>query len=184
MTHVSVPHAGKDELGDLLRVTDAPPLVVVTGWTGTGRSTVLAEIGRSLRAQGRAVIDTRFARDGVLLDRHQEGATPRRAGGLLRLAPLHGASDELTARRAAAALAASLVSRNAVLLIDDAQWMDRDTVAVLEALAPRLAGTPARCVCAIAIPCPEPVATAGAAALGRLRPARLATSVRLPLLDA
>ncbi|MFC4078534.1 helix-turn-helix transcriptional regulator, partial [Amycolatopsis samaneae] len=44
--------------------------------------------------------------------------------------------------------------REAVLLVDDAQWIDEDSRAVLGALAHRLSGTGAVCVCAIRTPLP------------------------------
>jgi DNA-binding NarL/FixJ family response regulator len=169
---------------DLVCADAAPPMVVVTGWPGTGRSTLLGKIARRLRSRGRTVIETRVAFDGVLLDRQEEGPAPRRARGPARFGPVQGAAETpLTARRAAAATAPSLTSRDAVLLIDDAQWLDADTIAVLEALAHRLAGTVVRCVCAVAVPAPVPAATAGVAALRRLRAARLATTIRIPPLE-
>jgi DNA-binding CsgD family transcriptional regulator len=184
MIHVSVTRTSVDQVIDLVHANGGPSLVVVTGRAGTGRSTVLAEVGRSLQAGGRVVIDTRIARDGVPVDWRDGGATPGPEGWAAPLAPVDGASDiRSTARRAATVMAASVVPREAVVLVDDAQWMDRDTAAVLEALAHRVAGTAVRYVCAVALPCPEPLRSAGAAALQRLRADRLAATVRVPALD-
>ncbi|WP_143517405.1 AAA family ATPase [Pseudonocardia sp. MH-G8] len=181
---MSVARSSIDQVIDLVNADGGPPLVVVTGRTGTGRSTVLAEIGRFLQARGRVVIDTRIARDGVPVDRRDGGTTPGPAGWSAPLTPVDGAFDDRsTARRAATAMAASVVPREAVVLVDDAQWMDRDTAAVLEALAHRVAGTAVRYVCAVALPCPEPLRSAGVAALRRLRAERLVATVRVPALD-
>ena len=60
MIHVSVPRPSVDYLIDLVEAAGGPPLVVVTGRAGTGRSTMLAEVGRSLQARGR--VPRRFRR--------------------------------------------------------------------------------------------------------------------------
>jgi DNA-binding CsgD family transcriptional regulator len=185
MIYVSVARSSVDQVIDLLSVTGGPPVVVVTGRAGTGRSTVLAEVARSLRTSGRLVIDVQIARDGVPVDRRDGGTRPGPEAWAAPLAPADGAFDDRSiARRAAAVVAASVVPREAVVLVDDAQWMDRDTAAVLEALAHRVAGTAVRYVCAVAVPCPEPLRSAGIAALRRLRADRLAATVRVPALDA
>jgi DNA-binding CsgD family transcriptional regulator len=171
-----------DHVVDLVR-GDGPPVVIMTGRTGVGRTSVLVEVGQTLRDHGREVVDIRVARDGVFLGR-PGGATAQHERGILQVWPANGAhTDPAIAHRAAAAVAASLVARQAVVLIDDGQWMDPDAAAVLVALAHRLAATTVRCVCAVALPCPEPLATSGAAALRRLRAQGLVDVVRVPTLD-
>jgi DNA-binding CsgD family transcriptional regulator len=184
MIHVSGGCPITDQVTELVSADDGPPLVVVTGRAGTGRSTLLADVGRSLQAGGRVVIEARIARDGIPVDWRDGGTAPARERWAAPLAPVEGAfEDRSAARRAAAVMAGAVASREAVVLIDDAQWMDRDTAAVLEALAHRVAGTAVRYVCAVAVPCPEPLRSAGIAALGRLRADGLAATVRIPALD-
>lgn len=173
-----------DHVLGLVRGDDGPPVVVMTGRAGVGRTAVLAALGWTLRDQHRTVVDVRVARDGVFLGGSGDG-TARHEQSTSPFGSVDGAgADPAIARRAAAAVAAPLVARDAVVLIDDGQWMDRHAAAVLEALAHRLAGTAARCVCAIALPCPEPLATSGSAALRRLRTEGLAAVVRVPTLGA
>jgi DNA-binding CsgD family transcriptional regulator len=169
---------------DLVHDSDGPPVVVVTGRAGAGRTAVLDAVGKALRDQGRTVIDVQVARDGVLLNGYG-GGSARHGKRAFSLGPAEDAHDDAaTARRVAAAAAAPLVAGDAVVLIDDAQWLDRDAAAVLEALAHRLAGTAVRYVCAIALHCPAPLAASGTAAVRRLRAEGLAASVRVAPLDA
>jgi DNA-binding CsgD family transcriptional regulator len=171
-----------DHVLDLVR-GDGPPVVIVTGRAGAGRTSVLVAVGQALRGHGRKVVDIKVARDGVFLG-GPDGATAQHEPGIQPVWPANGAhTDPAIAYRAATAIAASLVAHDAVALIDDGQWMDRDAAAVLAALAHRLAGTVARCVCAVALPCPEPLATSGAAAMRRLRAEGLVEVVRVPPLD-
>lgn len=125
------------------------PFVSVTGPVGIGRTTFLARLGEELSRRGVRVAATRLTRDG---DAVPVGpcAVPEPLG------PVAGAHrDPEIARRAAAGVAAGLLRRGpSALLIDDAQWLDQDSRAVLEALARRLAGTTAMCVCAVRTPAP------------------------------
>jgi hypothetical protein len=179
---VSVRRTADDVIG-LVRGEEGPPLVILTGRAGVGHTTVLGEVGQALREQSRTVVDIRVARDGVFLSGSADGMAWHEQAGLPP-GPVYGArSDSAIAHRAAATVAAALVARDAVVLIDDGQWMNHDAAAVLEALAHRLAGTAARCVCAVALPCPEPLATSGVAALRRLRAKGLVDVVRVPTLD-
>jgi DNA-binding CsgD family transcriptional regulator len=159
-------------------------MVLLTGRAGAGRTTVLAAVGEALRGQRRTVIDVRVARDGILLVDGATGTTGAEPGPF-PLTRVDGArAAPALARRAAAGVAASLVPRGAVVLIDDGQWMTPDAAAVLEALGPQLAGTAVRCVCAVSLPCPKPLAASGSAALQRLRAEGLAAVERIPILDA
>lgn len=129
------------------------PLVPVTGPTGIGRTTALGKLGEVLSQRGVRVSAIRFTRDGDAVSVRLPGSDP----GFAPLGPVAGAhrSPEI-ARRAAAAAATVLLrgGRTAALLIDDAHWIDRDSRAVLGALAHRLAGTAVSCVCAIRTPMP------------------------------
>lgn len=177
-----------DTVLDLLGTDGGPPVVLVTGYTGSGRSTVLAQVGTTLRAEGRTVIGVRLTRDGVTAAMHDGTGAPLANDGEpvpVPLGPVAGAhEDRSVARRAAAATAAWMTGRDAVVVVDDAQWVDLDTIAVLEALAHRLAGTSVRYVCAVALPFPAPLREAGFAAVTRLRGQALLASVRVPALDA
>lgn len=97
------------------------------------------------------------------------------------LRPVDGArNDPKIAHRAAAAVAVPLLrgGRETVLLIDDAHWIDPDSLAVLAAFTRQLAGSQVRCVCTARIP------TAGGnpelpATVRELRREGLVHSVRL-----
>ncbi|MFE0022055.1 AAA family ATPase [Amycolatopsis sp. NPDC059021] len=150
------------------------PFVPVTGPTGIGRTTALGEAGEELSRRGARVSAIRFTRDGDAVPVHLPGSEV----GFMPLGPVAGAhrSSEI-ARRAAAAAATVLVrgGGEAALLIDDAQWIDRDSRAVLGALVRRLAGTAVTCVCAIRTPMPDEQRDW----LRELRGDALATPVRL-----
>ena len=90
---------------DLLRRSDAPPAVVVTGTAGAGRSRVLGEVGRSLRAGGRTVIELRIGREGVVVARHGDAIAPGALRRVVELTDGAGAGPA-AANRAADALAA------------------------------------------------------------------------------
>ncbi|WP_224390421.1 AAA family ATPase [Pseudonocardia sp. ICBG1293] len=177
-----------DTVLELVGADGGPPVVLLTGHAGSGRSTVLAQVGAALHAEGRAVIAARLSRDGVTTGMHDGSGAPLARGGgpvPVPLGPVAGAHrDPGVARRAAAATAAWMTGRDAVVLLDDVQWMDLDTLAVLDALAHRLAGSTVRYVCAVALPFPAHLAEAGSAALARLREQSLLASVRVPALDA
>jgi hypothetical protein len=151
------------------------PLVLVTGPIGIGRTTFLAGLGEELSRRGTRVSAIRFTRDGDAVSVSPAGtgvvaATP--------IGPVAGAGqDPEIAGRASAGVAARL-SRDggaAALLVDDAQWIDDDTRAVLESLVRRLAGTSAVCVCAVRAPVP----VASLASARKLHGDGLVHSVRL-----
>lgn len=122
------------------------PLVLLTGAAGTGKTTVLAQLSDRLLRQGIRVTATRCTVRGDLLPiRFAPGRSvvrlpaPDQAGA--PFGPVPGACDNPDlARRAAAVIA----GHTGFLLIDDAQWLDPDSLAVLRALV--RGGT--RCVAA------------------------------------
>jgi DNA-binding CsgD family transcriptional regulator len=141
-------------LDDIMTATR--PLVLVTGAAGTGKTTLLARLSDRLLRNGSRVTATRCTARGDLVPiRFAPGAhavrlpTPDQTG-CVPLGPVPGArSNPEVARRAAAALTAQLPP-NGVLIVDDAQWLDPDSLAVLHALA----GAKVRCVCAVRTPAP------------------------------
>jgi DNA-binding CsgD family transcriptional regulator len=125
-------------------VASRQPFVLLTGVAGIGKTTLLAQLSDLLLRQGSRVTATRATARGDLLPiRFAPGEhavrLPDQAGA--PFGPVPGARDnpEL-ARRAAAMIAA----HNSVLLIDDAQWLDPDSLAVLHALV----RAKARCIAA------------------------------------
>ncbi|WP_410663446.1 AAA family ATPase [Amycolatopsis sp. lyj-84] len=171
-----------DELLDVIGRPDLPSLIVVTGPAGIGRTTLLTTVREELAARGRHTAAMRFSPDsdaipGYLPDRwsdHRDSPWPV-AG------PVTGAFDDpALAYFTAAGMAATLLAaERAVLLIDDAQWMDRDDIAVLEQLARRLAGTAVSCVCAVRVPAIARDGDLRRAAIRRLRRDGLVHTVRL-----
>ncbi|MEJ2870526.1 AAA family ATPase [Actinomycetospora sp. OC33-EN08] len=164
----------------------APPLTVLTGPAGAGRTYALRELAGDLVAAGRSVHSLRFTPDRVLvpgrLSSSRTGTEDAGPSTILAPGPRRGAhTDPQVARRAGAAATAQLRG-DGVLLVDDAQWADRDAVAVLEALVPRLRGTDARCVVTVRTPGLEPVRTDGLATIARLRELGLVTVRRMPLM--
>jgi DNA-binding CsgD family transcriptional regulator len=174
-------------LAEILTIVGAAPLVTVTGPVGAGRTTLLNQL--------RTVLSDRGTRTPMLRLSPSPVTTPLYAALRsveARPAPTWWSSVDSpfgvpavgTPRQTAAAIAQSLVAAgNTVLLIDDAQWMDLNSVAVLENLIQHLAGTTVSCVCAIRVPMRGAVFTAGCAALDRLRQDGLARQVNLRLLS-
>ncbi|WP_370950234.1 AAA family ATPase [Amycolatopsis sp. cg5] len=165
-----------DAVTELLGETGAP-CIWVTGPAGVGRTTLLERLRDRLRADGRSVSAMRFTAAGDLVPADSSPDRPW-------LAPVAGAADDPeVARRAALAAAAPIVrGGDQVLLLDDTQWIDRDSLAVLEALIRRLAGSAARLVCATRTPVRD--AAAGLAMVRRLRADGLVHPVRLRPLRA
>jgi hypothetical protein len=163
------------------------PLVLLTGAAGTGKTTLLAQLSDRLLRQGSLVSATRCTARGDLVPiRFTDGEdTPVRlpAPGSYStpFSPVAGAADNPDlARRAATVIAGQLPrGREAVLIIDDAQWLDPDALAVVHALVHTLAGGNARLVCAIRTSLPHTTATRMTAVLRDLRAADLVDQVRL-----
>ncbi|EIE99318.1 ATP-binding protein [Saccharomonospora glauca] len=172
-------------LREVIGRRDGPPLIVVTGPTGVGRTSLLAALREELAASGWHTATMRFDPASAVLPE----SSPSRVFGCPTSSwpvpvTVTGAYDDpAIAAGAAVALAAPLrTADRAVLLIDDVQWMDRDFMAVLEQLAHTLAGSTAKCVCAVRVPAPGPtdeLATTGRTILRRLRGAGLVHDVRL-----
>lgn len=173
------------------------PLVTISGPAGIGRTTFLARLYAELTECGTRVSAIRFTRQGLAVPAVFAGGRPAVStpGSTLQPPGMAGAraiwssfglvagahDDPAVARRAAVAIASAVLSGGgeAVLLVDDAQWIDRDCLAVLEVLAQRLAGSRAKCVCAVRTPTAGPVAEEGAVRLRRLYQAGLLRPLRL-----
>ncbi|MFE0019803.1 AAA family ATPase [Amycolatopsis sp. NPDC059021] len=163
----------------LLRTVTAPaeaPLTIVGGRPGLGRTSVLNALHDELFERGTPTATLRFHR-GAPAESPRAPATGSPAVTMVSgtawpvTGSTTGAHDSPgIARRAASAVADHLIARGAaVLLIDDAQWMDLDNLAVLEAVVRRLAGTSVHCVCTVRTPVPEAIRAAGREAMDRLR---------------
>jgi tetratricopeptide (TPR) repeat protein len=163
-----------------------PPLVVITGPTGSGRTRTLGELCDGLLAAGRFLHRFRFTPDGVLAPASL-GSAPGDGGDaavradVRALGPRQGAHDDPALARRSGAVAAALLrsERDSVVVVDDAQWADLDALAVLEALVPRLRGSATRCVVAVRTPGSEPLGDEGRAVLARLRELGLVAVARL-----
>ncbi|ANN15897.1 LuxR family transcriptional regulator [Amycolatopsis orientalis] len=173
------------------------PLVLVTGLTGTGRTTLLARLSERYEADHRHVSAMRFTPSGDAVparfvlpsdDRRGEPATRLRGPvsgepAWATIGPVAGAAVEpAVARRAARAATAALhrAGDRTVLLLDDLQWIDRDSLAVLAALIPLLDGRRFSCVGALRIPAGDVAARYGPEALNALRKENLVHTLRLP----
>ncbi len=188
-----------DEILDIVGSPGKPPLVTITGPAGVGRTTLLARLREALAQRRIRTVTTQFAptaagvpaglalRPGGSQERRLRPHTETLpspdspAPSWSPLGPVAGAATDPGAARwgAAAAAAPLLVTGNAVLLLDDVQWIDADTLAVLEALVRRITGTTVTCVCAIRTPTSGILRTEGLAALRRLRADGLVHEVRL-----
>ncbi|MFE5566568.1 AAA family ATPase [Amycolatopsis japonica] len=172
------------------------PLVLLTGLVGTGRTTTLARLSEHFEADSRQVSAMRFTSSGdiapvrfALPSDDSQGVAPIRLRGPVSGEPAwatigpvaRAAAEPAVALRAAHAAAAALRrgGEGTVLLLDDLQWIDRDTLAVLEALVPILDGTTITCVGTLRVPTAGAAARYGAEALARLRKADLVHVLRL-----
>ncbi|MFE3173142.1 AAA family ATPase [Amycolatopsis sp. NPDC059090] len=172
-------------------------LVTISGPTGIGRTAFLGELGAQLAAAGVQVSAIRFTRAGIAVPA-SVGAEddppgpvaggPRSPGtaGLdsawVAVGHAAGAADDPRIGRRAAMAAAAAILRGggeSALLVDDIQWADRDSLAVLESLTRLLTNASAMFCCAIRTPAAGPAAEEGRMRLSRLRQAGLVHSVRL-----
>ncbi|MFC3456274.1 ATP-binding protein [Amycolatopsis speibonae] len=172
------------------------PLVLLTGLAGTGRTNVLARLSEHYEAERRHVSAMRFTPNGdvaptrfVLLPGDRKGTAAAALRGPVpvepawaTIGPVAGADeDPAVALRAAHAAAAALRrgGDGTVLLLDDLQWIDRSSLAVLEALIPMLDGRRLKCVGALRVPADGPTARYGPETLTRLREVNLVHTLRL-----
>jgi DNA-binding CsgD family transcriptional regulator len=149
-----------DGIVDTVTSPLGPPLIAVVGPCGIGLSTTLHRIRTALQEHGTHVVTVQFT---------QTSAELPGPFGVPRLP----AASELLAKDGAA------------LLVDDAQWIDGETLGRLESLVRKLVGTRTRCVCAIELTAPPAAGAAARTVLSRLVHEGLAEIVHLrPLGDA
>lgn len=172
-------------------VASTRPLVLLTGAAGTGKTTLLARLSDRLLRRGSRVSATRCTAKGDLLPVRLSHDTdtlvrlpaPNQASNCwVPIGPVSGARDNPDlARRAATVIAGQLPrdGRETVLIVDDAQWLDPDSLAVVHALVHTFAGGTARMVCATRTSLPPATANRMAALLRDLRAADLVDQVRL-----
>jgi hypothetical protein len=136
---------------------DGPPVVVMGGAPGIGRTAVLAAVRARCAAAGvgnvvhvRVTRADRSRRYAVLYRIDAELNEPRDGySGVGRLLG-HSDADPHAARRVAVALADSMRGRGRlVVLVDDAQWVDAHSRGVLQPVAQRLVGSEVTLVCAV-----------------------------------
>ncbi|WIX98205.1 AAA family ATPase [Amycolatopsis mongoliensis] len=185
-------------MADILGAVQAAdtPLVLLTGLPGTGRTTVLAQLCERYEAEGRHVSALRFTPAGDVVPTRftlvPEGRRDGAAAGLrgpvrgepawATIGPVAGAADEpAVAVRAAHAAAAALrrAGDGTVLLLDDLHWIDRDSLAVLEALIRMSDGRRLTCVGTLRVPANGVAARYGPEVLARLRKENLVHTLRL-----
>lgn len=176
-------------LSEILDAATRSPLVTVTGPVGSGRSTLLGRLSKAWTGRGEHAILLRLSPNPMaspLYSVLQSIGRLRKSDGRPTTMwwsptdPLSGAHTATTPRHAAATIAKSLdVLGNVTLFIDDAQWLDPHSAAVLEHLVRRLTGTSVRCVCAIRVPAPAEILATGHTALDQLRRDGLARLVHL-----
>jgi DNA-binding CsgD family transcriptional regulator len=170
---------------------DSPPLILVSGPMGIGRSAVLTAVGDNLAGRGIATLMLRVRRT------EQDRAFSLAARLTMELGAPLGGGDEgrstgpttsqespsaITGRLAGVFAAARTTDRQLVVLIDDIQWIDSESLDSLVPLLPTLANTSLKVVGALRLPGNEPD---GAAALRQLRDAGLVTVLPLrPLSQA
>lgn len=135
--------------------TNLAAITVLTGPTGIGRSAVLAEVAH--QAASRGLVTLR-----ITLSRHDLTSpfylSSRLASALSRLpaevrAPVATAGSADATEQVTAELARMILARpGLVILIDDVQWVDAPSRAVLDLLVRRLSRARVRWVCALRTP--------------------------------
>ncbi|KII00201.1 hypothetical protein LP52_02455 [Streptomonospora alba] len=178
--------APADRVADIATSPEAASLALVTGPMGIGRSTVLAKVESELAARGVAALSLRVPRSerdrpySLALRLHAElGALNRdRGAGYPAKAAVPTPGPDAGRRMVSELRSAIGASGRLTILIDDAQWADPGSRAVLLQTARALAGGPATLVCAFRPSPADPAEERGV--LDRLRAAGLAEEVPVP----
>ncbi|MDR7277285.1 helix-turn-helix transcriptional regulator [Catenuloplanes atrovinosus] len=161
-----------------------PVLTVLAGPSGIGRSTALRRICARIKADGGRVLPIPLTPPEEGLPLHLLGRLAVELGAPASQ-PVRPGPVADPSRWQAAALVRGLAGRGRLLVaLDDAQWADAASAALLEQIVHGLRATETRLICTVRLVGTAPGDPA-AAALGRLRDAGLAEVVRLrPLTDA
>jgi tetratricopeptide (TPR) repeat protein len=181
-------------LSEILEAAGQSPLVTVAGPVGSGRSTLLGRLGEAWTDREFRTILLRPSPNPMTTPLYtvlRSIGRPRGADAAPAVMwwspadPLTGTHSPAAPRHTATAIAESLAASGKVaILIDDAQWLDPHSLAVLEQLVRRLAGTNVRCVCAVRVPVSRAVFPAGHAVFEQLRRDGLARQMNLRPLGA
>ncbi|MFG7942306.1 AAA family ATPase [Streptomyces cacaoi] len=169
-------------VADLAVSSDSPPLVLVTGPAGMGRSSLLDAVGVELAARGSTPMWLRVARKErdrpySLASRFAAELAALRGRDVRRTAGTMASLAEAGRQLAAELRSALAVHDKLTVLIDDAHWTDPASRAVLLPLVRTLAGGPITLVCTVR---PSPADLAGdRAAVEQLRNVGLAEVVPL-----
>lgn len=147
-----------ERIADTALSPAAAPLVMVTGPSGIGRSTVLAAVRERVARQDVTTVSLRVARN----ERNRPYAVATRLAGELGMPPQPAVRTPSTATSAvdptwlAGTLAAAMAAhQRLVVFVDDAQWIDPDTLDALPALVRMLSGGPGTIVCGVRTPLPD-----------------------------
>ncbi|HEV7653171.1 MAG TPA: AAA family ATPase [Mycobacteriales bacterium] len=137
---------GRDAPQEALRAlllaipADRPPVVLVSGEAGVGKTTLVDSVVSGFPAlRGRAG-EWKAAAYDVLAQVLRQGTD--RSPGLAPVLPELGPAGPLDRSRLAAAVRTALASGPAVVVLDDLQWADDDTLDLLPALADAVRGSP------------------------------------------
>jgi DNA-binding CsgD family transcriptional regulator len=156
----------------MLAEPGAPPLTLLTGPAGAGRSHLLRAVAQAARRAGRPVLQVRLAPE----DRDEPWYLAGRVLAGLAPQPVRPAATrdfDVPAEPSGAALAHALGRRRGlVLLVDDVQWADPQSVAVLLDALHGPVGASVRCFAALRTGAPPVLGVA--AGFQRLRAAGLA----------
>ncbi|HTI26114.1 MAG TPA: helix-turn-helix transcriptional regulator [Kutzneria sp.] len=153
------PLFGRDQIVDhilsAVRSPAEPPMILVTGPTGIGRTAVLARVRAAAAERGMTTMSLRVAQN----DRHRPYAVALRLAAELAAASDWDGTDPATgtAGQLTTALASTLAGRDdLVVLLDDLQWADHSSVTVMTSLVRLLTGASIRFVCGFRTPTGDP----------------------------
>jgi energy-coupling factor transporter ATP-binding protein EcfA2 len=143
------------EITRMISAEDGPRLVVVTGPSGCGRTTLLRTLEAALRGRGTNTYLIRVSMRSSANTLHTALRVISREDHPEDRQPLPPASVPLPEQAAGAVAAAFAAGGTITLLIDDAQWLDLYSLVMLETLIRRIGTAKVRFVCAARTPLPS-----------------------------